>query len=63
MYNLKHRTCNTLVYKLITGDKMVSKKGERYKCEECGMVVVVEEECGCEDCAIVCCERPMKKEE
>ncbi|MGF7118999.1 desulfoferrodoxin [Methanobacterium oryzae] len=42
---------------------MASKKGERYKCEECGMVVVVEEECGCEDCAIVCCERPMKKEE
>lgn len=42
---------------------MASEKGEKYKCEECGMVVVVEEPCGCDECAIVCCQQPMKKEE
>ncbi|MDD1770523.1 MAG: hypothetical protein LUO79_05505 [Methanomassiliicoccales archaeon] len=40
---------------------MAKKKGEKYKCEECGMVVVVEDVCGCEECELVCCETPMKK--
>jgi len=40
---------------------MVSKKGEKYKCKECGLVIVVEEECGCADCSITCCQKPMKK--
>ena len=39
---------------------MAKKKGERYKCEECGLVVVVEDPCGCEPCGIVCCSAPMK---
>jgi hypothetical protein len=42
---------------------MASEKGEKYKCEECGMVVVVEEPCDCAECAIICCQQPMKKEE
>jgi hypothetical protein len=37
------------------------KAGEKYECEECGLVVVVEDVCGCDDCKIVCCEEPMKK--
>ncbi len=41
--------------------KLAKKKGERYECEECGMIVVVEDECGCDECDIVCCETPMKK--
>jgi hypothetical protein len=38
---------------------MVKKKGEKYTCEECGMVVVVEDACECEDCAITCCDAAM----
>jgi hypothetical protein len=40
---------------------MAKKKGEKYECEECGMVIVVEDACGCEECVIACCETPMKK--
>ena len=40
---------------------MVAKKGEKYKCEECGLVVLVDEDCGCAVCDIVCCDVPMKK--
>jgi len=37
------------------------KKGEKYECETCGIVVTVDEECGCEVCDLVCCGAPMKK--
>jgi len=38
------------------------KKGTKYKCEECGLVVVVDEPCGCEpSCTLMCCETPMKE--
>ena len=39
---------------------MAKKKGEKYKCEDCGLVVIVEDPCGCEPCDIVCCSVPMK---
>ncbi len=38
---------------------MARKKGEQYKCDECGLVVLVEDPCGCEACELVCCEQPM----
>jgi hypothetical protein len=34
-------------------------KGAKYKCEECGVVVVVDEPCGCEPCDLVCCGTPL----
>jgi hypothetical protein len=38
------------------------KKGDQYKCSVCGLVVSVDETCGCvETCDIVCCDTPMKK--
>ena len=41
---------------------LVKKKGEQYKCDECGLVVLVEDPCGCEDtCELVCCGAPMKQ--
>jgi hypothetical protein len=40
---------------------MAKKKGSKYKCDECGMVVVVDEACGCSDCDLVCCDVPMKE--
>ncbi len=38
---------------------MKKQKGDKYKCEECGIVVVVDELCGCEPCDLVCCGVPM----
>jgi len=37
-------------------------KGESYACASCGLVVTVDEDCGCVDaCEIMCCDLPMKK--
>jgi len=37
------------------------KKGDAFKCSVCGLVVSVDETCGCIDtCDLVCCETPMK---
>lgn len=38
-----------------------AKKGARYKCHTCGIVMVVDEECGCTACDLVCCGAPMKE--
>lgn len=38
-----------------------AKTGDRYVCDECGMVVSVEEPCTCDACGIVCCDVPMVK--
>jgi hypothetical protein len=36
-------------------------KGDSYACEVCGLVVSVDEVCGCVDvCDIICCGKPMK---
>jgi hypothetical protein len=38
------------------------KTGDQYKCSVCGLVVSVDETCGCvQKCDIVCCDTPMKK--
>ena len=43
---------------------MVSlKKGDKYKCEDCGIVLLVDTPCGCAACDIICCGKPMKKVE
>jgi len=37
------------------------KKGDAYKCYTCGLVVSVDEVCGCVDtCDIICCDKQMK---
>ncbi len=37
-------------------------KGASYTCEVCGLVVSVDEVCGCVDyCDIICCGQPMKE--
>jgi len=37
------------------------KKGDAYKCSVCGLVVTVDEVCGCVDtCDIICCDKQMK---
>ena len=39
----------------------MAKKGAKYKCEECGLVVVVDEACECVACDLICCDEPMKE--
>jgi len=39
---------------------LANKKGDKYQCEDCGLVLLVEEPCGCETTEIVCCGTPMK---
>jgi hypothetical protein len=42
--------------------KRNAAKGESYACQSCGLVVSVDEDCGCVDaCEIMCCDLPMKK--
>jgi transcription initiation factor IIE alpha subunit len=37
-------------------------EGNQYSCEVCGLVVTVDEACGCVDtCDIVCCGEPMQE--
>lgn len=41
--------------------KYLAKKGAKYKCGDCGIVVVVDEVCGCSECDLVCCGAPMEE--
>ena len=39
-----------------------SKKGTRYTCEVCGLIITVNNVCGCgEKCDIICCGEEMKR--
>ena len=40
---------------------MGAKKGEKYGCKKCGLMVTVDEDCNCEVCDIVCCDKPLEK--
>jgi hypothetical protein len=42
-------------------DMPKAKEGDLYGCEECGMVVCIEDPCGCIDCELFCCDVPMTK--
>ncbi len=45
-----------------SGEKKTGvNKGSKYVCEECGMVVTVDEVCGCVDvCDLICCGKQME---
>lgn len=46
----------------VASKKTAAAKGDSYACEVCGLVVSVDEVCGCvETCDILCCGEPMKK--
>jgi len=43
------------------GRKKGMKKGDKYVCNVCGLVLSVDTACGCvESCDIICCDKPMK---
>ena len=44
-----------------SASKKPSRAGNRHVCSDCGMVVLVEEDCGCPTVDLVCCGAPMKK--
>ena len=40
---------------------MAKKKGEKYECPECGLVIIIEDDgCECQECDVVCCSVPME---
>jgi hypothetical protein len=41
--------------------KSVSRVGAKYACGDCGLVVMVDQDCGCATVDLVCCGHPMKK--
>jgi hypothetical protein len=45
-----------------TASRAKVKAGDQYKCSVCGLVVSVDETCGCvKKCDIICCDSQMKK--
>jgi hypothetical protein len=43
------------------GENKLAKKGSKFKCEECGTIVVVDTPCACAPCDLICCGEPMKE--
>jgi hypothetical protein len=41
--------------------KTISRLGAKYACQECGLLVVVDQDCHCGTIDLVCCGGPMKK--
>ena len=39
----------------------MAKKGAKYTCETCGVVMVVDKACGCTPCDLICCGALMKE--
>ena len=37
------------------------KKGDVYVCEECGLEVIINKDCECESCDLLCCGKPLTK--
>jgi len=53
-----------MAVKKATAGKKKVVKDDKYVCEACGLVVTVDEVCGCVDvCDIICCDQPMKRKE
>ncbi len=38
----------------------MAKKGDKYECSTCGVVMVVDNPCSCAVCDVMCCGAPMK---
>jgi hypothetical protein len=40
--------------------QVVTKKGDRLECKECGLTVLIEKPCCCKACDITCCGKTMQ---
>ena len=48
--------------KATTKKKTRMKKGDKYRCSICGLVVKIDDTCDCVGmCDIICCDKPMEK--
>jgi hypothetical protein len=46
---------------LLGVEPLAKKKGEKYECPECGLVIIIEDDgCECQECDVVCCSVPME---
>ncbi|MFO7627712.1 MAG: hypothetical protein R6V62_10660 [Candidatus Fermentibacteraceae bacterium] len=36
------------------------KAGDKLVCSDCGVELEVTKGCGCDDCAVICCGKPME---
>jgi hypothetical protein len=43
----------------IWGDEAMAKKGDKFRCIDCGIVIEISEPCDCEVCDLICCDVPM----
>jgi hypothetical protein len=41
--------------------KSASRVGAKFSCVDCGLIVTVDQDCGCAVVDLVCCGLPMKK--
>jgi hypothetical protein len=41
--------------------KAATRKGAKYGCKDCGLVVSIVDDCGCATMDLLCCGTPMKK--
>jgi membrane protease subunit (stomatin/prohibitin family) len=41
--------------------KKTSRVGAKYVCTDCGLVVTIDQDCGCAVVDLLCCGLPMKK--
>lgn len=44
--------------KMVKGRK--AKKGLKYTCNSCGIVLSVDNTCSCDPCDLICCGEPMR---
>jgi hypothetical protein len=38
-----------------------AKQGDLFSCGECGLIVTVDQACGCASADLICCKQPMAK--
>jgi hypothetical protein len=50
-----------LLRTLFAGGEKMARKGSKYECEKCGIVVTVDKNCNCVACDLMCCGAPMKE--
>ena len=37
----------------------MAKKGDKYRCVDCGIIIEILDPCECEVCDLICCDVPM----
>ena len=43
----------------LRGDEALVKRGDKFRCMDCGIIIEISELCDCEMCDLICCDLPM----